>query len=102
MSRFHLPVMTLHCADQGNICQTHSVQSIVTKFMKSETSILTLKDTYYYTRIWHRLWAGIAQLRAGRFGDRISVGARFSASVKTGPGADPASCTLGTGFLSRE
>ena len=38
-------------------------------------------------------------LRAGRTGDRIPVrgGARFSASVQTGPGAHPASCTMGTG-----
>ena len=36
-------------------------------------------------------------LRAGRPGDRIPVGARFSASVQTGPGAHPAFCTMGTG-----
>ena len=34
---------------------------------------------------------------AGRSGDRIPVVARFSASVQTGPGAHPASCTMGTG-----
>jgi hypothetical protein len=28
-------------------------------------------------------------------------GTRFSASVQTGPGAHPASCTIGTGSLSR-
>jgi len=33
----------------------------------------------------------------GRSGDRIPVGARFSAPVQTGLGADPASCTMGTG-----
>jgi hypothetical protein len=37
---------------------------------------------------------------AGRSGDRIPVGARFFAHVQTGPGAHPASCTMGTG-LSR-
>jgi hypothetical protein len=36
-------------------------------------------------------------LRAGRSEDRIPVGARFSAPVQTGPGAHPASCTMGTG-----
>ena len=30
-------------------------------------------------------------------GDRIPVQARFSAPVQTGPGAHPASCTMGTG-----
>jgi hypothetical protein len=36
-------------------------------------------------------------LRAGRSGNRIPVGARFSAPVQTDPGAYPASCTMGTG-----
>ena len=40
---------------------------------------------------------GIAtELRAGRFGDRIPVGRDFP-PVQTGPGAHPASCTMGTG-----
>ena len=34
---------------------------------------------------------------AGRLGDRIPVWTRFSASVQTGPGGQPASYTMGTG-----
>jgi hypothetical protein len=38
-------------------------------------------------------------LSAGRSGDRIPVGAKFSAPFQTGPGAYPASCTMGTGLF---
>jgi hypothetical protein len=34
---------------------------------------------------------------AGRSGDRIPMGQEFFAHVQTGPGAHPASCTVGTG-----
>jgi hypothetical protein len=36
-------------------------------------------------------------LQAGRSGDQIHVGVRFSAPVQTSPGAHPASCTKSTG-----
>jgi hypothetical protein len=39
-------------------------------------------------------------LWAGRSGDRIPVGPRFSALVQTSPGAHPASCTMGTEVFS--
>jgi hypothetical protein len=35
--------------------------------------------------------------RVGRSGDRIPMGAKFSAPVQTGPGAHPAFYTMGTG-----
>jgi hypothetical protein len=38
---------------------------------------------------------------AGRFGDRMPEGARFSAPVRTGLAAHPACCTLGTGSFSK-
>lgn len=41
-------------------------------------------------------------VQAGRSGDRILVRARFSTPGRTGPGAHPVSCTMGTGSLSQE
>jgi hypothetical protein len=38
-------------------------------------------------------------LRARRYGDRILVGAKFSAPVQTGRGVHPPSYTMGTGSL---
>jgi len=46
------------------------------------------------------MWAGRAQsVRAGRTGDRISVGARFSTPERTGSEAHPAFYTKCNGSL---
>ena len=50
-------------------------------------------------RLGGHSWYGDS-LRAGRSLDRILVGARFSTPVLTGPGANPASCKIGTGSLT--
>jgi hypothetical protein len=57
---------------------------------------------YVYATSW--VWAGQISLYsdwlwAGQSRDRIPVGARFFAHVQIGPGAHPASCTVGTGYF---
>jgi len=48
------------------------------------------------------VWARVVQsVWAGWSGDRILVGAKFYAPIQTGPGAHPASYTMGTGSFPR-
>jgi hypothetical protein len=47
---------------------------------------------YYYYYYLNSDW-----IRTGRYGDRIPVGAIYFAHVQIGPGANPASCTMGAG-----
>ena len=59
-----------------------------------------LPDVFYFVT-WHILWAGYLSrysdwLRAGRSGIESRWGRDFP-PVHTGPGAHPASCTMGTG-----
>jgi len=62
---------------------------------------------YLYTKIKYMIHIVLIcsqysdSLRAGRSGDRIPLGARFSAPFQTSPGAHPASYTMGTASLSR-
>ena len=58
---------------------------------KTETESAQLLRLYFS---FSRTYVSGATLFSG---DRIPVRARFSAPVQTGPGAQPASCTMGTG-----
>ena len=58
----------------------------------SATVLLTLLLALpYYCRITAGVTYSIMDIK------KIPVGTRFSAPVQTGPGAHPASCTVGTG-----
>jgi hypothetical protein len=71
----------------------------------SSTDVGTAKPCQNNTFVLPAPWAGWCSwysiwLWARRSGDRIPVGARFSAPVQTDPGAHPASCTMGTGSFT--
>jgi hypothetical protein len=66
--------------------------------MKTFTRLEKLDSGKFFC---HQLSRYSDLLQAGRSGDRIPVGGRFSAPVQTGTGAHPASYTMGTGSLSQ-
>ena len=70
--------------------------------VKTQTRTLDLGVPILFST--HRWGAGrnSDSLRAGRSGDLFPARARFFVPVQTDPGAHPASCTMGTGSLSRK
>ena len=60
-----------------------------------------IRKTIFATKVGRDSSVGIA-IRYGLDGSGIESwwGARFSAPVQTGPGAQPASCTMGTGSFT--
>jgi hypothetical protein len=66
-------------------------------FISNAENTTTIYSDLHFNRGPQQLSRYSNWLRAGRFGDRIPVGARFSAPVKTDLVAHPASCKMGTG-----
>jgi hypothetical protein len=77
------------CNLDGGVSNTHSTSPTLHQATSSCSSsgrrILAVADSRILQQVQ----------KAGRSGDRIPVGARFSAPVQTGPGSHPASYTMG-------
>jgi hypothetical protein len=79
-----------------------SANNVVFLFSNYSAPVLIQRIIYAVALFFK--WAGVAQsvqrlATSLRCGDRIPVWARFSATVQTGHGVHPASCTMGTGSL---
>jgi hypothetical protein len=76
-----------------DVCTVHFEKKFYNEFRNAQDFNLIIN-----VLLWARYLSLYSDwLRAGRSGNRIPVGARFSAPVQTGPGAHTASCTMGTG-----
>jgi hypothetical protein len=67
------------------------------QFLSNSTTVSASVRTLYNVKLRDLCGSGsiATELRAERSGVRIPVEARFSTPVQTGPGAHPASCTMG-------
>ena len=80
---------------ENYIMRTTVIFSLIFFSVIQDMRLLCVK-TEEYTNKWTILQYKVDLLQAGRPGDRIPVGARFSAPVQTSPEVHPASNTMGT------
>jgi hypothetical protein len=78
-----------------------SISNLILRFLDSDSLFFAVYGENFHILfcIVDQVAQSVSRLATGCTGDRIPVGARFSAPVQTGPGAHPASCTTGAGSL---
>jgi hypothetical protein len=94
-------------AKQTSIAEIHlrfhgyvPVPPMVVYTTKDECTVLVYIYIYIYMVVGRDSVVGIVtRYELDGLGNESRLGARFSAPVQTGPGAYPASCTMGTGLL---